>query len=308
MRISSLIYKYVDHLQFLRKHHIDFMRFCNRQHIDREIEYDVDMDQNGGSNEFPVKHGTIKYVFDYYKATNSINNDKLIFIKRKNQDESLKEFDTNKHCALLSYNDIDKTKLKLDMMQYNLDCIKSTPETKTNGTILLKLIIKFAEYHGFKKIILSDAGTYECIKGDPYSVSYELRYMHTLTHGIPWYSKFKFQFISPDDNDIFEYNKKIMKNLKITDFGLDTLIYVIIRNLSINKHHITFPKYDFISGMYEIMNIHKECVESEKSLCNFFEIITKKQCPIMGCIYMDLFKLLKLEHYKSYDMVLDINQ
>lgn len=306
--IIPLIYSYVNHQQFVRHHYIEFKNFCDRHNIDQSIKYIINTNQYGGSIEFPVKRHDIKYAFYYYKAVDPINNNKLIFIKQlnKDDDEKLDEYDNNKHCAMMSYN--DNTTLKLDMLRYNSNCIKTTPEAKTNGTLLLKMIIKFAKYNGFKKIVLFDESSYECLKGDPYSVKYKLKYMHTLTHGVPWYASHGFKFISPDDNTSMEYNKNKMKNLKITDFGLDILMYTIIRNLAINKHHITFAYHDFIIGMYDIMNIYKECVDLDKSLCDFFDIIVKKQCTIMGCIYMDLFNLLGLKHYDTLDMIIEFNE
>lgn len=60
-----------------------------------------------------------------------------------------------------------------------------------SGSTLLKLIILWAKNEGFKRIILSDQARFTC-KEKIYSMSYELKYMHTLTTGNTWPKNLRF--------------------------------------------------------------------------------------------------------------------
>lgn len=54
------------------------------------------------------------------------------------------------------------------------------------------------------------------------------------------------------------------------------------------------------------MNIYQECVNKDIKLCDFFNIILKKHCYLMGCIYMDIYDFIGFKRYNTNDMILYI--
>lgn len=302
MDIETIICSHINkinRLNYMENYYQSTYNFCNKYNINRETLYH----QKGGLENFEVKKKDILYRFEYFESNNG--NNTIIIIGKTHNNQQL-DYLKDDQCALLSYDNNANDVLNIMFFKYNPKCINTEPKIKTRGTDLLKMIIKFAKISHFKKIMLEDRAEYICSKNDIMSVKYELKYMHTLTNGQPWYANFGFVFIGPDENSIMEDNKAKIINKKTSDLQLDILIYLIIRNIVINKHYITYPKYDFLMAIYDVMNIYQECVNKDIKLCDFFNIILKKHCFLMGCIYMDIYDLIGFKRYNTYEMIMHI--
>lgn len=118
-----------------------------------------EIDQRGGT-----KH---TYYIDYHTSKTDPTN-KLVFIYRQkisNQtyNESLEtDYTDLKHCALLSYS--NNQILNIILINANSDCIRTDNQKRIEkcGSILLKIIIRFAKTKGFKKILLEDVSNFYC--------------------------------------------------------------------------------------------------------------------------------------------------
>ena len=58
---------------------------------------------------------------------------------------------------------------------------------------MMNIIINYAKDNKFKRINLEDKSKFNCIDSN-YNYMYDLKYVHTLTKGYPWYYKFGFRF------------------------------------------------------------------------------------------------------------------
>lgn len=301
MNIETIICEYINQtnkLNYMENYYQSTYNFCNKHNINRETLY-----QKGGSETFKAKKNDTSYKFDYFENHNDNN---VVIIIGKTYDNQQFDHLKDDQCAFLSYDKNNNEILKLMFFKFNPSCIITKPKIATRGTDLLKLIIKFAKSLHFKKIILEDRAEYVCSKNNIVSVKYELKYMHTLTHGQPWYADFGFIYVEPNDNNKIEDNKIKIINKKTSDLQLDILIYLIIRNIVVNNHHKTYPKYDFFIAIYDVMNIYQECVDKDMKLCEFFDIILKRHCYLMGCVYMDIYDLIGFKRYNTNEMILHI--
>jgi hypothetical protein len=168
-----------------------------------------------------------------------------------------------------------------------------------NGTILIKMIIKFAKTYEFKNIILDDKSYYTCNRNINSKIVYQMKYVHTLTKGIPYYSKFGFVFNDNKNQEKLEFNKNRITNMKTEDISLDSLIQMIVK-IIVNKSYQKIYDYDFIQDIYLII----ESYDKYTVLMDFFNYITYNHCHIMAMIYLELFESLGLKTYNSDEMIL----
>jgi hypothetical protein len=201
---------------------------------------------------------------------------------------------------MLSYQNKDNIYVKI--MAYSYDCIKIDNRHKDdifNGTILIKMIIKFAKTYEFKNIILDDKSYYTCNRNINSKIVYQMKYVHTLTKGIPYYSKFGFVFNDNKNQEKLEFNKNRITNMKIEDISLDSLIHMIVK-IIVHKSYQKIYDYDFIQDIYLII----ESYDKYTVLMDFFNYITYNHCHIMAMIYLELFESLGLKTYNSDEMIL----
>jgi len=268
--------------------------------------------QDAGGKVFETKIKNIKYSFEYFKLKNPTEYDEQNFTNAvviKRVDEQINEpnqvdekYASSKHCALLLYNDTDL--LKLAFLNMYADCYKTEEKQKKSGSILLKLIILFAKSKGFKKIVLSDQSQYTC-KDNTYNTSYEIKYIHTLTHGKTWYQKYGFNFINQGEIDTFNYNKLILDNLKTKDYPLELLIDIIMYKIVDLKIYKYMDKYDYLLNINNIIKMHKQYYDHP--FYHFMKIISREYCFLVTHIYMEIFDSLKLKKYVVSEMELNIS-
>jgi hypothetical protein len=294
---NSLICNYA---YFYKKNNIDIHdEYIKSDLTDNNHNSNTIQKQIGGDT-FIKKIKDISYTFDYYKSKSEDNFNNAIIIKRDSTTEQSNndEYSQTKHCALLLYN--NKEILKLAFLNMHSDCYKSIGKDKS-GSILLKLIINFAREQGFKKIILSDQSLFNC-KDNEYGVRYEIKYLHTLTHGYSWYSKYGFKFIGKEEQEIFIHNKTILDKIKTKDYPLDILIRIIMRKIVDSKIHSIMSNYNYLDSINNIINIYDQL--AEKQFYEFMKIITKNYCFIVSFIYKQIYDSLNLKEYPTSEMEL----
>lgn len=307
--ISTILQEYVNnchfhnilinkHSDFYKKHNINiFSEFTKDDFINDNLN------QIGGS-VFETNLSNIKYSFEYYKAKSQDGFTKAIIIKKLNDKENITnntEYYQSKHCALLLYD--DNNLLKLAFLNMKTDCYKSEEKEK-KGSILLKLIILWAKKNNFKKIILSDQAMYEC-KDNNYGVRYEIKYLHTLTHGKTWYSKYGFQFVDQVEQNNENYNKQILDNLKTENYPLELLVRILMREIVGKINYKIYSEYNYLEAINQIIQIYDEC--KIKPFYKFIKIISREYCFITSLIYQQIFDSLKLKKYESSEMQLILN-
>jgi len=158
----------------------------------------------------------------------------------------------------------------------------------------MNIIIKYAKDNGFKRIALDDDSKFNCIDSK-YKFFYDLRHVHTLTKGLPWYYKFGFKYTNKVDREKVKSNKIILDNLKTKDLNYDKFLEIIINMILSNKYYNLFG--DDIRLLYktQLHLIHLYHKYYDQSIYLFFDKFTKQYCNIMSKIYFDLYKLLNLE-------------
>lgn len=260
--------------------------------------------QEGGST-FTASYKDVNYSFTYYKDTTdtSDTSDKVITITRDgtNYDPS-KENIRKDYCATLSY----KTKdvLKVSLIEIYNDCYKSSTNEKNTGTVLLKLIKLFAKTNGFKSITLEDEASYTCTD-NKYLLSYKIKYVHTLTHGYPWYKKFGFNFTSEKTQKIMESNKDKLDKIKTKDYPLEIIIRLIITYVIDAKIHEIMEKYDYLESISQIVKIYD--LYKEDSFYSFMNAFAQNYCFILAYVYDKIYDSLGLIRYPTNQMILYLN-
>lgn len=152
------------------------------------------------------------------------------------------------------------------------------------GTLIIKIMIKICEQEKVKQIRLYDNSYITCNGGG----TMQLKYIHTLTKGVPWYSKFEFVPESKEHLRIFKYNYDTMKKYLTNDLNIEHIF-----------KHIRFlcKQEKLISN--EIINLFKE--HSLNKLYDTIKEISKndKYCNVFSKIYEEIYRKLKLEKYSS---------
>jgi hypothetical protein len=244
-----------------------------------------------GGDSFKTTIGEFIYEIDYYKTKE--NNKRFIFIDSKSVEGN---------CITLSYE--SKDILNIVAINSLSKCYLSTEKLdldNKNGTIMMNIIINFAKKYKFKSIILDDRSTYYC-ETEKKKIMYNLSYVHTLSSGEPWYYKFGFRYISSHQR--VEYNKKILNQLHLIDFPLEFFMKIIMNNVIQTSKYSYFEDKETINDLYRFVDLY--CLNKDKSLMDFFSVVSKNSCIIMSLLANDIFDKLNLKHYVDTKMILNI--
>lgn len=300
MNIKDIIKKYIPTMEFINYgYYANIHNYYQIARINEDKKYTKN--SNPSIKTFSATYHNKTYSFDYYISSD--NNSNLIFIKKS--DSKIKdEYTSNHHCAFLSY--FNKDNLFINIMEYSDGCIKidnKQSDDILNGSVLIKLIIKFGKTYGFKNIILDDKSYYTCGKTQDNKLTYQLKYVHTLTKGIPYYNKFGFIFNDNYNQEIMLSNQNKINSMITEDIDLDMLIYLIVKTI-VEKSYQKIYDYNFIQDIYLIMQMYNK--QTGKPLKDFFNYITYNHCHIMAMIYIDLFRSLGLQTYNRDEMILKL--
>ncbi len=203
--------------------------------------------------------------------------------------------------------------LRIEGISNYSDCVKCQ-NSKHNfkiGDILMQIIIKLVktneEFTHIKCIELSDTSKISC-----YDKGLELKYLRTITNGIPYYAKFGFKpILKTDYKNVFVYNRN---NFKLNKTILNTELFDIINKKKVNMSNSTYNVYrkylkkhiqdneninpiTFLTKTIEIIdNSIKKNNSNIKTIENKNEL--EGLCDFISKIYMDIYKSLG---YKTYD-------
>lgn len=147
----------------------------------------------------------IKLDQDYYFRT-------IKFIDEERIDYTFVSVDDKSSCAILIK---DKDVGLIQAINVNNKCIvdKNGNSIAKVGTNILLLLIEYAKYKGLRKITASDNAHYHSEPGK----SIELKILHTLLYGKPWYYKFDFKFTNKENDEIVTKNYEHFLKLKLKD-------------------------------------------------------------------------------------------
>jgi hypothetical protein len=160
--------------------------------------------------------------------------------------------------------------------------------------IIIKLVKESEMFSHIKKIELSDISKKKC-----YNTDLELKYLRTMTHGIPYYAKYGFRpketnesKFFRDNRENYELNKKLLKSdfiqiIKSKDFDEKTTnVY--------KKYFKTYMQDDMIDVrkmLIQIINL----IDNDKINRND----KKYLCKILNYIYKDIYKILGYKEYNN---------
>lgn len=131
-----------------------------------------------------------------------------------------------------------------------------------------------------------------------YGIGLELKYLRTITHGIPYYAKYGFRPTALYDQDFFKYNRKLFDKSKFIHSS------ILLKLIEDNKNKVgtdiyndVYKKYfytyllqhenitvvDFITNIISLTEL-KEITEKEKE--------KKRICKFLHSIYKDIYKII----------------
>jgi hypothetical protein len=296
MDFYSILAKYVgnNRLIFYQSKLIHFTRSNN---INKYINNQLIQTQNGGST-YSTIIDDIEFKFDYY--INKSDDNKIMYISDINDKLGLK------YCAMLTYS--NKDVLNIGLIETPVRCLnimiidkkesKEIISTKLKyGTIMMRVIIKFAIDNGFKKIHLDDISRFNCIDRKK-ELSYSLLHVHILTNGQPWYYNFNFKFINNNDHLKVKKNKSIIQSKLTRDLPFDKLLLMIYTKIS-NSDYSELITTEII---YSILKLYIKL--KDQKLGDFIKKFTKLYCQIMSFIHMDIYGYFNLESFDTNSMEL----
>jgi hypothetical protein len=210
--------------------------------------------------------------------------------------------ETNDNCMFLFF-DTQNSKentLYIQSISNQEDCIKSEDKNHVYkvGDILMQIIIQLVKenklFSHIKQIELTDISKKMC-----YGIGLDLKYLRTITHGIPFYSKYGFRPKNEEDYDIFKYNRN---NYKLNRTITNTELFKIIKDSKVNDNN-SYKKYfyDYIKNN-NIINPKILLIEMIKLMNNINNATEKKEiCNFINKTYKEIFKILRYKEYKEYE-------
>ncbi len=165
----------------------------------------------------------------------------------------------------------------------------SNPNLKLPGEgyimmeVILKLLTDLKDTFKIKYIDLTDLSYKFC---DLNETKISLPMLYTLTHGVPWYYKFKFR--SFNKLDIASNNYKIMNKITNNDFNIKSVIDNYLNNSdnNIDDKNILIKEYNWILSHFK---------NQKQLLMTSFYNLSKVRCDIISILIKDIFKTLKLK-------------
>ena len=164
---------------------------------------------------------------------------------------------------------------------------------KRIGTKLIRIMVQICEKEKVKRIELTDNSYVTCDGGG----TMQLKYLHTLTQGVPWYYKFGFVPIDDKNKEIMEYNYNKMRNYVTNELNIKD----ILKN-SVNIRVEEIPK------AREIIRIFDD--NRNEKLYDTIQKVTKnsRYCNVFSKIFEEVYCGLKLKKYNgSLKMILKVS-
>ena len=256
-------------------------------------EFVLSMKYNG---IFKTKINDHKYEINYYDIVES--NKTIIMFGY--------DSDPDKYCISLKVDKSEPDILHIISVESLEQCYKSTNKSdfnKKKGSVLMQIIIKWAKENNYKKIYLDDISTYKC-DTENQTIYYDMKHVHTLTDGYPWYYKFGFKFVNKLDRIRTKENYNKLKLIKTSDISFVNIIRCI------TKYTIDDSKYKYFSDKETIINLHNLTSLYEKhyesNIMLFFKKVSYESCIMMSLLWNYVYELLGLDKYQTQTMVLEL--
>ena len=150
--------------------------------------------------------------------------------------------ETHDNCVFLFFDNSDSkdNTLYIQAIMNQDDCIKSEDKNDVYkvGDILMQIIIQLVKkdksLSHIKQIELSDTSKKMC-----YNIGLDLKYLRTITHGIPFYAKYGFIPNNEENYNIFKYNRN---NYKLNRTITNNELFKIIEKSKSNDNN-SYKKY-----------------------------------------------------------------
>ena len=285
--------------------YLNFNNYPGKGIISKTSHKIILKEQIGGEKKLiNIQNNTFEYHIQ--KITFDDNEKRLCFL---NIDE------TADYCACLLYSSKSSgnTTLRIEGIFNGNDCVKcENPTYKFKiGNILMLIILRLINeksmFSHIKQIELSDTSQLKC---DNFGL--QLKYLKTITEGIPFYAKYGFRPMSNYDLDIFRFNRENYKLNKqitnnqifqiITEIKLDKLTNQIYQKYFypyIVNNHIINPKI-FLNNMIEFIKLNQQNILSNNTI--------KLICDLISKIYKKIFFILGYKEYDNNIWILNIKK
>jgi len=309
---------FLDMINFFKEHKINTLHFLFRKTLKLKFKLFDNLSGSGKNNiNDDSKIIKINLRNDEYEAriyeydddyTNSIN-----FIKIHSVANNNNEFNEDDHCGVILIDKENNATIQ-SIDKYN-DCLKCINNKKfKTGEVLMQIMIGICVYKNIKKIQLIDNSNITC--GNE---QIPLIYLRTITHGVPYYTKF----------NMFPINHNDIKNKE--NISIKNELKTFNDNLNIFKNKPSISKEEFIKLLnYKIFDnksdkhlikyineILMPRINKYKNYVLISEIIYKigkdnneVSCELLHNILMDVYKIcgyLKYK-YKHFEITLNKNQ
>ena len=186
------------------------------------------------------------------------------------------------------------------------NCYQTSDKTdleRKKGSILMQIIIKWAKQNNYKKIYLDDTSTYKC-STQFQTIYYDLKHVHTLTDGYPWYYKFGFRFVNLKDNEKVKINYNKLKLIKTSDIKFVDIIKCIAKYTIDDNKYKYFNDKETIINLYNLTDLYE--TNYNENIMKFFKNVSKESCIMMSLLWNYIFNLLKLNKYETFTMELNL--
>jgi hypothetical protein len=281
--------KFYDNLQYITQ-------YANNNNLPKSSNNYILSNTYGGN--FKTKINNHKYEVNVYDVKDI--GKKIVMFNYSSKS------DPDNYCVSLKIDDSEPTILHIITIESVKQCYKTDDQNdfeKKKGSIMMQIVIKWAKTNNYKEIYLDDTSTYRC-DTEQKKIYYDMKHVHTLTSGYPWYYKFGFKFVNLNDANSVKQNYDKLKNVKTSDITFQQIIKCITLNT------ITNNKYKHFSDKETIINLHNLTQLYDKHLNDnimiFFNEVTRNACIMMSLMTSEIFETLKLQEYKTTSMYLNL--
>jgi len=209
-------------------------------------------------------------------------------------------------CLFLIYDTMEsgKSTLLIQGIMNRNDCIKCKDETHVykTGDILMQILFSIIEnsskFAHIKIIKLSDISKKKC-----FNVGLELKYLRTITHGIPYYAKYGFRPSTKYDQDVFKHNRKLFQTSKFINNSLMLKLIEDCKNkFSTDIYNNIYKKYFYTYLLQQenidVVNFITNIIFLSEST-EITETEKKGICKFIHSIYKDIYKIVGYREYNE---------
>jgi len=219
--------------------------FINKYELGREgllsnlISGKVNFKQQVGGEIYDIKlKDNKKYYYDVTQITNKQNNKhKICFLNLH---------DVNNSCLCFTFHSIETgiTTIELNDLNANDNCVACLDPTHKFkiGDILMQIFLELIktnrEFRHIKSIKLQGNSTKKC-----FGYGIQLKYLRTITDGIPYYAKYGFRPSYPSDQQTFRFNREHHEKKIILKSKILIKIFDDLQNMENKNTYNVYKQY-----------------------------------------------------------------